>query len=159
MKSLLKLVLVVGIGGTLSSAQSNSVSTQQPFSINISAAKTAVKLGLPVLVKVRMTNMMERDINLGAHGRAHGEVDPEFKYDCRDETGRATSKDYPIMLTTGDHAMIILKSGESYEEEINVGTACDLSTPGKYEIRLSREGLENSKDEVKSNKVTITVMP
>jgi hypothetical protein len=134
-------------------------SAQDPFSIVIRAPKTVVRAGMPVEIRIRMTNRSDREIvplafySLGA--------DIAYKYEVRDKSGKHVANKtifHPIYASGFDRS---LKRGESADEESSlVSDVRDMSAPGQYTIQVSRTVSENPKDGiVRSNTITVTVTP
>ncbi len=59
----------------------------------------------------------------------------------------------------GSDAATLLKPGEKLEEDTVLSTVFDLTSPGEYEVQLSRPVSDDPKDGVvKSNIIAITVV-
>jgi hypothetical protein len=69
--------------------------------------------------------------------------------------GRAARRHELLVISD---AAILLEPGEKLEEDTILSKLVDLTSPGEYEVQLSRPVSEDPKsDIVTSNKITITV--
>jgi hypothetical protein len=154
----LALLIVGGAAAFLNAAQSTPPKrAEQPFSITITPERVEVKAGAEVDLKVRLTNTSNRDIGPRGIFYAQG-LDTSYRYDCRDASGKSVAKEIFAMGGLGD--VPSLRPGESRDSTAQITNACDLSRPGKYEIQASRSIPDDPKHQaIKSNKVTITVLP
>jgi hypothetical protein len=129
----------------------------QPFSITITALNAEIKVGEEAFLKIRLKNESQEDIQGGGVFRAEG-LDTSYRYDCHNDPGISVMKE--IVMVGSAHEAPILKLGESHEETIPLGRACDFSKPGAYVIQLSRSDIADPKHHaIKSNEITITVTP
>lgn len=162
MNTVLRSLLCIGLAASIGSAQESAdARTPTPFSITIEPNSHQVKVGLPVDIKVRLTNTSTHDMPAGLGPWVMGGIDPMYVYICRDERGMLVARDYPVLGSLGDKATTrTLKPHMSEEEQVTVSTACNFSRPGHYEIQLSRNASAGAKDGVvKSNTIALTVVP
>lgn len=158
-------LLMLGIAGI-----AYSQTSQQPFAITISTDKPQVKQGDIVLINITMKNTSDHDVD--CTGNPSNALDRNFVYDVVDEDGRPVpiiEKKYhggsSIWLCT-------IKPGEtSHSAGGLISRLFDFSRPGKYTIQVSRpiwgddqrpgtDGMvQNNTPVVKSNTITITVLP
>ena len=128
------------------------------FTLSISAEKASVKAGTDFGVKMLMTNASSQAVDC-TMASVNG-IDQRFRYDAQDSSGkpiRRITKKHPE-LQAGSLALCTLNPGESTTEEVMLSRVFDFTTPGQYEIQVSRPISANEKDGVvKSNKITITV--
>jgi hypothetical protein len=129
-----------------------------PFLLTINA-KTPVKAGSAVEVKIRLTNISDRELN--ASTSFEEGLDSRYLYDIRDSDGRVVEKkerQHPIFdESSRSHT---LKPGESRDGSSLVSKVYVMSQPGKYVFQLSLPVSNDMKDGVvKSNKISITVTP
>jgi hypothetical protein len=131
-------------------------------------AQTVVKAGSMIVVAVRKTNISDHEI---AKGSCVGDDASGYRcgghYDVRDSRGKLVEPRKPRMMFKGGGSghLIgtkdnVLQPSESNIERGGVSEAFDMSKPGTYTIQLSQHVANDPKsDEVKSNIVTITVLP
>jgi hypothetical protein len=134
-----------------------SQTTQQPFTISISADKQEVKSGGDVYLHVTMTNTSDHDIECTRNWS--NALDRNYRYDVIDEFGQHLPK---ILRSHHDDFNIspcIVKPGEtSLPSGGLISVLYDFSRPGKYTVQASRRFLDTSDELVKSNVVTVTVL-
>ena len=175
-RKLLVLVLTLATP-TVAAAQClpTKEGTQPRFSIIISAPQPQAVAGALITVKVSMTNKSDRDISIWReNGEQGGRV---YKVDVHDDTGK-TATETKLGFVLNGHAdrsqlsalslddlhlgfsgaCVVLKSGKTLTDEVNVSRLYDLSKPGKYSIQLSRLD-EGSGTFVKSNTLNVAVTP
>jgi len=146
--------------------------TKEAISLSISAIKDVVKSGSPVVLEIAMKNTSNHDISYWFENREdRGGFDylidvwddkqavPEYTKLGRGLKGREdpayVSPDTPI---NSSGVVRILKVGEIATDRVSVSKIYDLTRSGKYTIQVRRFD-EESKIQVKSNKVTVTVTP
>jgi hypothetical protein len=144
--------------GWLPLAAQNAV--EQPFTISIAAPIPIVKTGADVWINVRLTNHSRLDLDESGSTSSMTGLDPNLVFDVRDTRGNLTAKrvyKHPE-LAMGTPVNRFLKPGETLMEQQNVASFFDMSKPGSYVIRVSREfSAEAQRIVVKSNKLTIVV--
>lgn len=157
--SALLLLFVSGFAAAVTWAQSPGPKANgRPFSLTITPLRTEIHTGEDVDVKIRVTNTSDQDIPARGIFINQG-VDTSLHYDCRDAAGNSVTKGLQGGLGSG-HEVSGLKPGESREENLPLGPACDLGRPGQYEIQISTSLPSDPKHRlVKSNTIKITVMP
>lgn len=157
--ALLAFVTIVACLGQLAAQEQ----ANQPFSITISAVKSAIKVGSRLELKVRLTNIYNHEIN-GTVSYAGGTI-VSYQCDLRDSTGAqvpmketANSSGPPIPAQLSVQIRT-LKPNESVEDTTRACKEFDMSKPGVYTVQLSRRiSGGKSEDVVKSNTITITVV-
>lgn len=154
--------LMLGVSGVAFSQTS-----QQPFTITIKAEKKQVKAGDHVYLDVVMTNTSDHEIACDFYW--YDALDRNYIYDVVDEDGYPVPK--IVRKTPSNTDPCILSPGESRSSGGVISRAFDLSRPGKYTIQVSRPiwgddqkpgtagTVQNNEPEIKSNKITITVLP
>ena len=143
--------------------------TKQPFSIKINADPTQVKVGNPVYVGIELSNTSDHEIDCSAMTGNNG-IDLNFQYEVIYEHGNpereiAAGKTYPEAIPC------TLKPENNYSTGSEISRVFDFSRLGRYTIQLSRpvwgndqipgtgRTVQNGQAVVKSNKITITVLP
>jgi hypothetical protein len=146
----------------------DSQTTKQPFAVIIHAYNPQVKVGDPVGIGIEMKNISDHEIDCAA-ANSNG-TDRNYRYEVLDEHGhpapkivtKAPSEKTPCILGPGNNA---------FYSGTQISDAFDFSRPGKYTIQLSRpiwgddqipgtgRTAQNSQAVVKSNRITITVLP
>jgi hypothetical protein len=150
-----------------------SQTPQEPFSITISAEKPQVRAGDPVYIKIAMKNISDHDVDCTMN--AVDALDRNFRYDILDENSQTVQKipkKYPQIGDDINISPCIIQPGETAHAFAGlVSILYDLTRPGKYTIQVARgvwgDGNrpgtagrgENSQPVVKSNTITITVLP
>jgi hypothetical protein len=151
MQILLGLVML----GVASIAYSQT--TQRPFTITVSTAKPEVKSGDAVYVDVVMTNTSDHDIDCTRNWS--NALDRNYLYEVIDEFGQ------PLPQIVRNHpapfrlSPCVIKPGETAKSGGLISILYDFSRPGKYTIQVSRGVSPDPDNLVKSNVITITVLP
>jgi hypothetical protein len=153
---------------------------QQPFSLTISAAHDTVKAGAPIVIELTFKNISDHNIRCTGRpeGPTHGELigfhpivrDVEGKeppltklgrleFD-RKKPGEDDSDAYMIESAAGTW----LRPGGVMTPVIKLNELYDLSIPGEYTVQVSHGGYDlhgghDDKTEVKSNAITLAVVP
>ncbi|MGA3045035.1 MAG: hypothetical protein ABSD67_00305 [Terracidiphilus sp.] len=139
----------------------------KPFTITLKAETPEIKVGAKVIIDVTMTNTSDHEVDCAMY--YHESIDQSYGYQVLNEDGTpATKIDNKRAF---DSYACVLEPGESHKSGGLISQIFDFSRPGKYTIQARRlvEGndqrpntLEQHKDpwiEIKSNTVTITVLP
>jgi len=132
---------------------------QEPFKIAIEPVKDRVQSGSVVELKVVSTNTSDHDLAISS--MYQGSSNASFKIDVRDSSGIRLKKIVRPDDNEGFHSLDLrppVKPGASVRDLVSVSAFYDLSAPGEYMIQLSRQ-LDDNGPEVKSNTVTVTVLP
>jgi hypothetical protein len=137
--------------------------TGQPFSITISAVRSEVKSGIPVRVKIHLTNTSDREMSeTRRHLRG---FNANYEYDIRDSAGnrlqtKPLSPAESQLPPDWDVSVSSIAPRGSLDDIATLSREYDLSVPGEYTIQLSRH-IEGKPDGevVRSNTITITVLP
>ncbi|MGA7560746.1 MAG: hypothetical protein WCF61_14125 [Terriglobales bacterium] len=137
-----------------------------PFSITISTETPTIRARTGLSIMVRITNTSNHDINASSvYVDGVAGIDGSYDEDVRDSKGNLAKRKQPQEAdpnapVTMSHRLRTLKPGESTGSVTGVSRQYDISQPGQYVIQLSRRISDNPKDGVvKSNKITITVIP
>jgi hypothetical protein len=139
------------------------------ISIDADRLQRRVRLGDPVLLRVRMTNVSRHDVSIWL---AKGSGEDQYEVDVRDQkrnlppdteygkkrNGHVHLEMLKVQDLVGSGDCVPLRARKSIVHEIDVSKLYDLSTPGKYFIRVQRADPE-SFAMLKSNTVRITVAP
>jgi len=148
-----------------------SQTSQQPFTITISAEKNQVKSGDEVGIDIVMTNTSNHDIDCASYGS--NALDRNYRYEVFDEQGPVPKikRKYPEIGETGSLSPCTIKPGGSAHADGGlISILYDFSRPGKYTIQVSRPvwgddqrpgtagTVQNNQADVKSNIITITVV-
>ena len=142
-------------------AQGRQITSAVPFTIALSVDKPTVTKGAEVWVKVAVTNKSSLDLD-DSGGFTYDGLDPNFQFEVRDKSGKSVPKrTYPHPeLTTGQAVNRTIAPGETLTSDQRVSAVYDMRKPGKYIIQVSRRASDNPKDgEIKSNRITVTVLP
>ena len=101
--------------------------------------------------------------------RSHAGGNFGYHFDVRDSSGNLVGPRHPdeVMLGGGDKGGfrpgtkdMVLQPGESLIEFVPLASWYDLNHPGDYTIQISAHVSDDPKsDVVKSNIITVTVMP
>jgi hypothetical protein len=150
--------------------------SQAPFSLTITADEPKVKAGAPLWVDVTMKN--ESDHTLSVYLANSSDMDQGgwvYKVSAWDDTGAMAPKtefgkrvqdpetpeekaESSNSVMVGSGGYIPLPSGKTMKHRINITEIRDLERPGKYTIQVE-EFDDETKTSVKSNKITVTVIP
>ena len=148
----------------------NSARPGPSTSLSIGAVQDSVKVGSPVALKVICKNTSNHDIKVVTEIHNY-----HLKVDVRDAKGNLVP-DTPLGSIWNGHgepdmARITpedlkgnavygtLKPGESSISELNVAKRYELSRPGKYTIQVQIADFEDPSRLVKSNTITVTLIP
>jgi len=154
---------------------------QQPFSLTISAAHDTVKAGAPIVIEIRFKNISDHNIRrtVRPEGPTHGELlgfppiardvegkEPPLTKLGRLEFGRQKpgEDDFYVYMIESGIGSSWLRPGGVMMPVIKLNELYDLSIPGKYTVQVLHggydlHGVPDDKTEVKSNTITVTVVP
>jgi hypothetical protein len=132
-------------------------SSVQPFSITISGPTEEVRAGKSVEIKIRLTNTSNHELNLPIF-HASG-MNISYNYDVRDNSGSLVEKKNKGQRSMGSSTQRVVEPGESVEDASIISRVFDIDRPGQYVIQVSRTISGDAKDVVKSNSITIKVIP
>jgi uncharacterized protein (DUF305 family) len=126
----------------------------EPVALAITAENPTIVAGAVVSIKVSLTNTSDQDVPEGVMYMDGIYLDSTFRFEVRDEHGNLVPKRiYPYEeLRTGKVIFRTIRAGETLTQNQTVSARYDMRKPGKYIIQVSR-------DDIKSNIVTITVTP
>jgi hypothetical protein len=135
------------------------LAAKAPFSIHIAAIHNPVPSGVQITSTI--ANISNREITL------HMVNQCDYSMDVRDEHGKLRPEtlfkqnldcSHPGSLT-GRNIVIVLRPQESTSEEVRVSELFDMTNPGEYTVRVSRNVSVSKKDGVvKSNKIVVSVI-
>jgi hypothetical protein len=166
------LVLSLLLATSCEAAPAQSAQSTKPsFSVAVSANQRTVKSGSEIRVRIVLTNVSDKELATYQDGATRGELDytidvldgngkepPETKYlravrnkDAA-EPGETTT-----LVVLRDAGMRSLKSKGTLTDILDLSKLYDLQ-PGTYTLQVERTD-EESKTVVKSNKITLTVIP
>ena len=129
---------------------------KDPFSITISADKPTVVAGSRVYIRIKLTNMSDHVVDCSS--AMVGAFDRRYLYDVLDENGKSMIK---TDIDPERYQFCNLDPGESTGNgERSISWLYDFTKPGTYTVQLSRFiGNDEKQGAVKSNTITITVIP
>jgi hypothetical protein len=145
-------------GALLGQAKSQTVrSSRDPFKITIKTTSEKIVVGTQIELEIQVLNTSAETMVARSGFQAYA-GDPTYQYSCHDSSGSSVSKEIPMVGSV--HEPPSIRPGETFTSSVFLERVCDLSRPGRYEIQLSRGVPMGSHDHlVKSNKITITVVP
>lgn len=142
--------------------------SKAPFTLSLSAAKSEIKAGDPVDIRVVMTNTSDHDVDCTYDYR--NALDRNYVYEVAGEKAQGVAKIEKENHGGSDIWPCVLKPGQSTPTGGGrISVLYDFSQPGKYNIQVSRpvygdEGRPGTfgtgSDHppfVRSNTVTVTV--
>jgi hypothetical protein len=159
------LAITVGVGF--------AQTVKRSFSVDFKVQHDIVRAGSPVIIKIQLKNTSDHVIyRTGVPG---GDVEGElvgFPPIVRDAQGkeppltkwgrlafsRVTPEDNSPGLQMSAVLRIPMPPGDVMKTEIRVNNLYDLSVPGKYTVQVRYYDDEN-KEELKSDLITVTVVP
>ena len=129
---------------------------KDPFSITISADKPTVVAGSRVYIRIKLTNMSDHVVDCSS--AMVGAFDRRYLYEVLDENGKSMIK---TDIDPERYQFCNLDPGESTGNgERLIRWLYDFTKPGTYTVQLSRFiGNDEKQGAVKSNTITITVIP
>lgn len=136
------------------------------FTLTIGTDRETVVAGSKVVVTVRLTNVSDRPLNLPWSG--FGGPDPSYRVEVRNSQGQLApyTEDYGKRLRReppynqpiiGRSVGYTVEKGETATEKIDISKQYDLTTLGKYTIRVFHPDREANVDVHSSNIITLTV--
>jgi hypothetical protein len=137
------------------------------ISIDANRVQRRVKLGDPVLLKVRMTNVSRHVVSIWI---VKGSGEEQYEVEVRDQNrnlppdteygqkrnGHVHLEMLKVQDLMGSGVCVPLKAGKSMLHAVDVSKLYALNSPGKYFIRVQRADPE-SFAMLKSNTVSVTV--
>ena len=100
--------------------------------------------------------MAESEYTVDVRDRS-GNPPPESKY-SKAIKGKDTGRPAMVFVNSGELLAFDRKPGDTFTRDLDVSGLYDLSQPGNYTVQVSRFD-DESKTWVKSNTVTITIVP
>jgi len=158
MKHFRALLIVCGIAAA--SCAGFGQSGKGPFTLTIGTDKPTVIAGSQVIIKITQTNTSDQAIGCASADSNGFQI--AFRHEVLDEDGKSVK-------IPGEHhefrdfswrGPCNLAPGESTSRDSRITALYDLRKPGKYTVQVSSQASADEKDgEVKSNTITITVLP
>ncbi|MGA3080303.1 MAG: hypothetical protein ABSD44_02845 [Terracidiphilus sp.] len=163
MRFLRNITLVLVAFATMPGFVAATGENSPPFTITISASHQPFHAGEKMLVHVALTNVSDKTLTVSGSASSeeaewfyavqvhdtNGKDAPETEYG---RAARANAVQFGSMVTDW------IKPGGKFEEGVDLNKLFDLTSPGEYEVQLSRHISDDpKKDVVTSNKITITV--
>lgn len=129
-----------------------------PFKIAITAEKSTIVAGADVLVDVSLTNTSNQNVEETVMYEDGIGLDSTLRFEVRDEHGKLVPKRvYPNEeFRAGSFRVHTIPAGQTLTQPQPVSALYDMRKPGKYTIQVWRP---DSKYDIKSNIVTVTVTP
>ena len=148
------------------SSAMHSQASQAPFILTLSSTKKVINTALEARLEIVLRNTSDHEFSI-TKANTENQAETQYTIDVRDgrghpvalsEHGRIRLNRSPTSRLTISEVVYSVKPGETLTDVAVVTELYDLSQPGKYTIRVSREiPREFGKGTVKSNPVTITV--
>jgi hypothetical protein len=136
---------------------------KEPFTIVIKVETPIVKTGSAVSVNGRLTNTSNQPIDASGCYCGPSGLDSYLTWEVRDDKGHLAAKriySHPELATSSAILDRIMNPGERLAGSQDISRLYDMSRPGKYVIQASRQTPDGRDAHVvKSNKVTVTVIP
>jgi len=120
-----------------------------------------------VIVTVHLTNVSNRPLSFPRW--SFGGPDPSYRVEVRnsqgqlapytEDYGKRVRREFPYDSFVGRSVGYTVEKGETVTEEIEVTKKYDLSTPGKYTIRVFHPDREANIDVQSTNTINLTVTP
>lgn len=131
--------------------------TKPPFTLVLTSKDPKVSLGADLWVKIVWTNTSTVELN-DNHYRDPSGLDFNYILDFQDSDGHPVTK--APTSATGSAEFATLKPGDSQNNDIDLSRLYKLSRPGDYTLQVSRRvPKELGGGAIKSNKITITIVP
>jgi len=139
-----------------------------PFSLTLSSSEKVIKAGSEARLEIVLKNTSNHEFSI-TKSNAEDRAESHYRIDVRDSKGRPVpDTEYahtvwnlnskPTTQFVFSEVVHTLKPGESLTDVVVITKLYELSRPGKYTIRISREiSRELGKGTVKSSPFTITV--
>lgn len=153
-RSILMTALVVSLGlGAL--AQS------EVLRMSISTPDEVVKSASAVRVKVTLTNTSPEYLIQVHRSKGQSSVEENYVIDVRDSSGNPVKdtearKKWRDGERWGSNIAVLLRPGQSMQDEVVVSLFCDMTRPDEYTVRLRRKR-DGSATTVESNALKIKV--
>jgi len=163
-------IFALVLGSTVSAA-AQAAHTRPATSLAISAVQKSASVGSPLEIEVVLTNNTNHDITVG---RELSGMD--CRVDVRDRQGKLPADTRFGYLRNGhaDNARLMeltsgelntnavyipVKAGETLTWKLDLNKLYVLNEPGKYRVQVHRRDSVDASLVVKSNTVTVTVIP
>lgn len=157
----LAVTLSPGVASLFQSAPPAASVVPAGFTLAITAETNPLKAGSDLRVAVYLTNTSKQKFT---SGRWVGGPDESFIVEMYDNQGKEApfSKRYSDLRAgrdslVGSVYMYSIMPGDTMTERVLVNLKYDLSTPGTYTLQIRRRDVI-SKADVKSNKITVTIV-
>lgn len=135
-----------------------------PLTISISVVNPTVKVGTEIRIHVVLRNVSDKAMLIPTSPDP-SEAELHYRVQVRDKSEKdapETTYGHTVRTTgfSGSEMKISLQPGGTLEQDTLLRKLFDLSTPGVYEVQLSRRvPYDPNGETVKSNMITITVTP
>jgi hypothetical protein len=152
------MLLSIGVVSVMASSGLGQTATPAPFTLEIAAIGSTVKAGSNIYIRITQTNTSDQTVDCSESDV--GATDLSYSYDVRDAKGKEVKKhDLNHLPSSSRHSSsCALGSGEKLPGKYLISWLCDLSQPGKYTIRVSRNiSNDPAAGVVRSNTIKITV--
>ncbi|MGC1417703.1 MAG: hypothetical protein WA817_20615 [Candidatus Acidiferrum sp.] len=151
------LYLLATIPAFSSSLLAQKHPAKPPFTLVLTSKEPKVSLGADVWVKIVWTNTSKVELNDNLYRDPSG-LDFNYILDFQDSDGHPVTK--ARASVTGSAQFGTLKHGVSEDDGIDLSRLYVLSHPGHYTLQVSRRvPKELGGGLIKSNKITITIVP
>ncbi|MGH9742184.1 MAG: hypothetical protein ACRD51_07500 [Candidatus Acidiferrum sp.] len=129
-----------------------------PFTLVLTSAEPKFSLGADVWAKIVWTNTSTIALNDSLYRDTSSGRDYTYILDFRDSDGHHVAT--APMPSTFSAEFGTLKPGDSMNDDINLNRIYHLDHPGDYTLQVSRRvPKELGGGVIKSNKITITILP
>lgn len=156
-----QVLTLIAITAVIALGQDNT--PKEPFAIVIKAEPPIVKAGSGVWINGSLKNVSNGPIDTSGRYCGPSGLDSYLTWDVRNDEGHPVAKRiyrHPELATGSAILDRIINPGESLAMSQDVSRLYDMSRPGKYIVQASRETSDaRAARVVKSNKVTVTVIP
>ena len=136
---------------------SSCVFSQPPekdFSLKIIIPNQRVQTGSPITGELVLTNAVNHDVEVYA-ARGLDAYQSRFSVTVKDSQGNTpVFQPSPFFSSMGFHT---LKVGETFTLSLNVSNLYQITKPGVYTVKVSRQHGEQVNTTIESNTVSITV--
>ncbi len=157
----IRIIVYIGTMLVLGTSLAAVAHIQQP-AITISTSKVTVQQGSQIQIHVVLSNQTEEFFSVfksvgGARGELYYTVKvlaPNGKGASLTSYGKSIEQ-RGIMIISRIRKTVI--PGESIEEDIDVSCMFEMSTPGKYQIQVSRPNPLKPSSDLESNVLNLTI--
>jgi hypothetical protein len=146
------LTVVFSVGSLALGQVSANTAKVPEISLIATTVSRAVKAGSPVVVEVKTTNVLNKGILVDPHGltvKVWRKDDGAVERMALEPRSTKPASDVVAVYSA---VLVDLDARQTMTDKIAIDKLYDMSTPGKYEMQVEREG-------VKSNMVTVNILP